>query len=107
MDAEPPQRAGGDGARRRKDRRAFWSADAGAVAGLAIAVVSVLGDVNAGQAIALGLPAALLTFGGLAVTVPPDAETAERQGFRAGLTTGPLIRWWRSVSGRRCNDVRP
>jgi hypothetical protein len=101
MDAEPPQRADRHGGDRRKARRAFWFAGAGVVAGLATAVVSALGDISAKQAIMLGLPAAVLTLGGLAVAVASDPETAERQGFRVGLKAGSLCRWWRSVFGRR------
>ena len=40
----------------------------------------------------MGLPAAVLTFGGLTVAVASDPETAERQGFRAGLKAGALRR---------------
>lgn len=101
MDAEPPQRADRHDGDRRKARRAFWFAAAGVVAGLAIAIVSALGDISAKQAIMLGLPAAILTLGGLAVAVAPDPETAERQGFRAGLKAGTLCGRWRLFFGRR------
>jgi hypothetical protein len=101
MDAEAPQPVGQNGGDGRKARRAFWFAGAGVVAGLATAVVSALGDVSVKQAIMLGVPAAVLTFGGLAVAVASDPETAERQGFRAGFKAGSLRRRWRSVFGRR------
>jgi hypothetical protein len=102
MDAEPSQQpADRDGGDRRKARRAFWCAGAGVVAGLATAVVSALGDMSTKQAIMVGVPAAILTFGGLAVAVASDPETAERQGFRAGLKAASLRRRWRSVLGRR------
>jgi len=101
MDAEPPQSADRHGGDRRKARRAFWFAGAGVVAGLTIAIVSALGEISGKQAVIMGLPAAVLALGGLAVAVAPDPETAERQGFQAGLRTGWLIRRWRSVFGRR------
>ena len=101
MDAEPPQRADRDGRDGRRARRAPWVAGAGIVAGLAIAIAFALGDINDRQAIMIGLPAAVLTFGGLTVAVASDPETAERQGFRAGLKAGALRGSWRSVCSRR------
>lgn len=97
MDAEPPQRVDRPGGDWRKARRALWFASAGIVAGLATAVALALGDISVKGAIILGLPAAVLTFGGLTVAVSSDPETAERQGFGAGLKAGSL----RSVFGRR------
>jgi hypothetical protein len=104
LDAEPPERADQEGRDGRKARRALWVAAAGVVAGLATAIVSGLGDIGVRQAIVLGLPAAVLTLGGLAVAVASDPETAERQGFRAGWRAGSLGRRWRSVFGRRGKD---
>ena len=102
MDAEPPQQPGDrNGGDRRKARRALWFAGAGVAAGLATAIASALGDMSVKQAITVAVPAAVLTFGGLAVAVASDPETAERLGFRAGLKAGSLRRRWRSVSGRR------
>jgi hypothetical protein len=49
----------------------------------------------------LGLPAVVLTFGGLTVAALSDPETVERQGFRAGLRAGSLRRQWRSVFDRQ------
>jgi len=103
MDAEPPQPADRHGDDRRKARRALWFAGAGVVAGLATAIFSAVGDISVKQGIMLGLPAAVLTFGGLAVAVASDPETAERQGFRAGLKAGSLFSWVRSIFRRRSN----
>ena len=100
MDAEPEGQVEPDRRDGRKARRALWSACAGIVVGLATAVACVLGDTSAKQSIMLGLPAAVLTFGGLTIALGSDPETAERQGFRAGLKAGSLRRWWRSVIGR-------
>jgi hypothetical protein len=49
----------------------------------------------------LGLPAVVLTFGGLIVAALSDPLRAERQGFRAGLKAGTLRRRWRSVFDRQ------
>jgi hypothetical protein len=49
----------------------------------------------------LGLPAAVLTVGGMTAAVASDPETAERQGFQAGLKAGALRMRWRSVFGSR------
>jgi hypothetical protein len=101
MDAEPPQRADLHGGDRRQARRAFIFAGAGVITGLVIAIVSISGDMGVRQAIMLGVPAALLTFGGLTTAVASDPETAERQGFRAGLKAGSLRRRRRAIFGRR------
>jgi hypothetical protein len=103
MNAEPPQRAGGQDGDRRRVRRALWFAGVGVAAGLATAITSALGDIGTRQAIIVALPAALLTFGGLAVAIAAaaDPERAERQGFRAGLIAGTLVRWWRLLVGPR------
>ena len=104
MDAEPPQRVDRDGRDGRKSRRALWVASAGIVAGLATAIAFAFGGISDRLAIMIGLPAAVLTFGGLTVAVASDPETAERQGFRAGLKAGALRSSWRSVFGRRGKD---
>ncbi len=101
MDAEPPRRVEADGRDGRKARRALWFLCAGLVVGLAIAVASALGDTSMKQAIMMGLPAAVMTFGGLTIAVGADTETAERQGFRAGLRVGSLRKRWRAVFARQ------
>jgi hypothetical protein len=88
-----------------KARRALWVAGAGATAGLATGIASALGDISGKQAIMLGVPAAVLTFGGLTAAVASDPETAERRGFRAGLKAGSLRRRWLSVFGSRGKDM--
>jgi hypothetical protein len=107
MDAEPPPRAGRDerdGRDGRRARRAPWVAGVGIVAGLATAIAFALGGITDRQAIMIGLPAAVLAFGGLTVAVASDPQTAERQGFRAGLKAGALRTRWQSVCGRRGKD---
>jgi hypothetical protein len=103
MEAGPPAGADRPGRDGRRARRALWFAGAGVVAGLATAIASALGDISMGQTITLGLPAAVLTLGGITVAVASDPESAERQGFRAGLKAGSLRGRWRSVFGRQGN----
>jgi hypothetical protein len=94
----PADRHGRDGGRA---RRALWFAGAGVVAVLAIAITSALGDISMRQTIMLGLPAGVLTFSGITLGVASDPETAERQGFRAGLKAGSLRSRWRAVFSRQ------
>jgi uncharacterized membrane protein len=47
-------------------------------------IVSAANAVSAQQAIAMALPAGLITLGGLTVAIMPDAWTAWRRGFRHG-----------------------
>src|SRR5579863_1748601 len=101
MEADPPPRAERHGRDRRRARRALWFAGAGIVAGLATAIASALGDISVRLTIMLGLPAAVLAFSGITVAVASDPETAERQGFRAGLKAGALRGRWRAAFGRQ------
>jgi hypothetical protein len=101
MEVEPPPRADRHGRDGRRARRALWFAGAGVVAGLTTATASALGAINMRQTIMLGLPAAVLTLSGITVAVASDPETAERQGFRAGLKAGSLRGRWRAVFGRQ------
>jgi hypothetical protein len=101
MEAEPAPHADGQGREARRARRALCFAGVGVAAGLATAIASALGDISIRQTIMLGLPAAVLTFGGITAAVASDPETAERQGFRAGLKAGSLRGRCQSVLGRR------
>jgi hypothetical protein len=101
MDAESPQRAGQRSRDGRAARRARWFAGVGVGAGVATVVALALGDLSGRHAIMLGLPAVVLTFGGLIVAALSDPLRAERQGFRAGLKAGTLRRRWRSVFDRQ------
>jgi len=100
MDAEPPPRGEPDRPGRRKARRALWFAAAGLAVGLATAIACALHDTSTRFAIMLGVPAALLTFGGLTIALGSDPDSVERHGFRTGFTAGSLRRWWRSVLDR-------
>jgi hypothetical protein len=81
-----------------------------AAGGILIGITVALSAVNAvspQQSIALALPAALLTIGGLIRAVAPDAWTAWRRGFKAGcdtarqLPTWPDDSWVQRENGRR------
>lgn len=101
MNAEPPAECRPQRHERRATRRALLCACAGVVGGLTIAIAAVLGGITMKQSIMLGVPAAVLTFGGLAWAVARDPGTAERQGFRAGFAFGSLRKRWRSLLGRQ------
>ncbi|HTW01452.1 MAG TPA: hypothetical protein VMF87_14240 [Streptosporangiaceae bacterium] len=100
MDAEPPQPAGNDSPRRRRARRAAWCVIAGLILVAAAVTCAPLDVISPQQAIAVGLPGALLIVGGLIAGAAPDAAASRRLGFRAGLRTGSLLSRLRSVFRR-------
>jgi hypothetical protein len=65
MEIRPPQRPIGRSPRRLRARRAVWCVSARCDPGAAVVTCLGLGAVSAQQAIALGLPGALLIVGGL------------------------------------------
>ncbi len=85
---------------RRRSRVATSCQVIGAVTVIATLVCSLLGVISAQQAVALGLPAVVLTLGGLIAIWGPDPQTGHRLGFQAGLHVGVLIKLWRSVVRR-------
>jgi hypothetical protein len=106
MDVVPPQPPEGRSPPRRRARRAvWWCVSAGVILGTAAVTCLTLGVVSAQQAIALGLPGALLIVGGLIAAAVPDAATSRRLGFQAGLQMGPLLGRLRSVFRRRRNGL--
>ena len=106
MDADPPQPAGRQSRDRRPARRALWCAGAGIAAVLAVAIAAALGDITVKQTIILGLPAVVLTLGGLTVALAREPQIAERKGFRAGFIASSLRERWRSLA-RRLPRRRP
>ena len=78
---------------------------AGVILGTAAVTCLALGAVSAQQAIAIGLPGALLIVGGLIAAAVPDAAASRQLGFQAGLQTGSLLSWLRSVLGQRRNGL--
>lgn len=74
-------------ARQAQPKRALLGLAAGGIlTGITVAL-SAVNAVSPQQSIALALPAALLTIGGLIRAVAPDAWTAWRRGFKAGCDT--------------------
>jgi hypothetical protein len=70
-----------------RTRLARWCAAFGAVLSLITVIVSALDVISAQQAIAMALPAGVMTvFGMIAMTVP-DAWVAWRRGFQHGYDT--------------------
>ena len=70
-------------------------AGVGVLLGAAAIVSLTMGTVSAPQAIALGLPAALLVVAGLILALPRDAA-GRRLGYRAGFYLGAIIGQLRS-----------
>jgi choline-glycine betaine transporter len=56
----------------------------GGILGLITIILSALSAVSPQQAIALALPATIITIGGLVRSVVPDSYTAWRRGFKQG-----------------------
>jgi hypothetical protein len=102
MDARPPGQADGGPSRWRLVTSALCTA-----AGLALGTVTViclsLGICGGDQAVALGVPAALLVISGLLAAAIPDPAAGHRFGFKAGLQAGSMLSRWRSVLRRLRN----
>jgi uncharacterized membrane protein len=67
-----------------RSRPALWSMAVGTVLDVATVIVSALDAVSAQQAIAMALPAGLITAGGFIALLVPDPWNAWRRGFRHG-----------------------
>jgi len=95
MDGGPP-RPEDDRPRRARARRAAWCASAGVILATAAVICLALNAISPQQAIALGLPGALLILGGLIALAVPDTTTGDRLGFHAGFQIGSLLTRFRS-----------
>ena len=89
--------------RRPGARLAAWCAAAGVILGMAAVICLAFGEISVQQAIAVGLPAALLTTAGLIIASIPDPATGRRPVFQAGFLVGSLLSRWRSVFLQRRN----
>ena len=78
-------------ARWRTLRPAALLACCGAILGLVTIIVSASKVVDARTAIALALPAIVMTIGGLIGSLVPDAWTAWRRGFKQGCRVGLML----------------
>jgi hypothetical protein len=97
MDAGPPERPEAHHPRWPRARTAAWSVSAGIILGAAALLCRALGAVSSQQAIAIGLPGALLIIGGLIAAAVPDPETGRRMSFEAGFQMGWLLTRLRSL----------
>lgn len=98
---EPKQPDDDHRRQRQLTRLAVWSQLIGAMLAIATMVLARLGDISAQQAVALGLPAAVLVVGGLIIAAAVDPSDGERHGFLTGLRVGTFLRRLRSLFGRR------
>lgn len=69
-------------------KSAIFCISAGTVLGLLTVLLSGFNRVSPQQAVALALPAVVLTIGGLIWKLIPDSWTAWRRGFRQGCRAG-------------------
>jgi hypothetical protein len=67
-----------------RPRRALWFMVAGGILDAATVIVCALDAVSAQQAVAMALPAALITGGGFIALLVPDPWCAWRRGFMHG-----------------------
>ena len=68
----------------RRARLAAWTTSVGIALSSAAVILSALNAISAQQAIAMAVPAVLITVGGLGGRMVPDAWIAWRRGFRHG-----------------------
>jgi hypothetical protein len=68
----------------RRARFAVWNTAVGIALSSVTVALSALNSISTRQAIAMALPAVLLTIGGIAGWIVPDACVAWRRGFRDG-----------------------
>jgi hypothetical protein len=99
MDAEPPQPED-LGPRRSRVVAAAWCAGSGLVLGSTAVICLALGVVSGRQALAIGMPGALLLLFGLIAAAIADPASGQRLGYRAGLRAGALVSRWQSFLRR-------
>jgi uncharacterized membrane protein len=68
----------------RRDRLAAWNTSGGIALSVATVSLSALDAISTQHAIAIAVPAVLITVGGMAGRIVPNAWTAWRRGFRQG-----------------------
>jgi hypothetical protein len=101
MDGGLPQHPQDETRRRSRSRRAAWCVGTGVILAIAALICSTTGAVSVQQAIAIGVPGALLIIGGLMAVLLPDAETGQRTGFEVGFRAGSLLTRLQSAFRRR------
>lgn len=98
---QQPDDNNSDRGQRQRARVAAWCEAIGAVLAIATLISSLLNAISAQQAVAMGLPAVLLTAGGLIAASTLAESDGGRIGFRAGLRVGTLLRKLRSAFRHR------
>jgi hypothetical protein len=101
MNGGLPQRPQDETRRRSRSRRAAWFVGIGVILAIAAVICSTMDAVSVQQAIAMGVPGAVLIIGGLLAVLLPDAETGQRAGFEVGFRAGSLLTRLRSPFRRR------
>lgn len=93
MAADPQLRPNGQNSpqRRRRPRLALWCLAVGLILGIATVISAAVDAITNQQAMALGLPAALLIVAGLITVAIPDSETGRRRVFLSGFRIGALL----------------
>jgi hypothetical protein len=100
MDGGVPQHPEDQSPRRSRPRRAAWCVGAGVILAITAVISSATRAISVRQAIAMGLPAALLIIAGLIAAIVPDAETGRRLSFLAGFRLGSLLTRLRALFRR-------
>jgi|ERR1700722_1361469 len=72
-------------------KSAIFCLSTGTVLGLAAVLLSGFNRVSPQQAVAMALPALMLTIGGMLWILVPDSWTAWRRGFRQGCQVGMRV----------------
>jgi hypothetical protein len=85
------QRVRGTVAAWRRVRLAAWCTAVGLALSLVTVTLSAFNAVSTQQAIALAMPAVLITVGGIAGLIVPDAWIAWRRGFRHGCEAAMVV----------------
>jgi hypothetical protein len=107
MDSESrwPQLPPAVGTRRRASL-AVWITAAGTALSSVTVALSALNTISTQQAIAMALPAVLITVGGMASWIVPDAWIAWRRGFRHGCKAGLNSRAYALLAENVSNEPR-
>jgi len=74
----------------RRARYAAWATAVGIALSFVTVIVSALNAISTQQAIAMAVPAVLITVGGLVGQIVPEALIAWRRGFRFGCEAAQI-----------------
>jgi len=91
----------------RRARFVAWTTAVGAALSSITVALSALNAISAQQAIAMALPAVLITVGGIASWIVPDAWIAWRRGFRHGCKAALTGQAYALLAENAGNEPRP